>query len=195
MTPTIEEQIRAYVSGSVITQEAGRPVDRAVPANRYSSDLVARGALAVGLVVFLLAVGLASFLSSTGTGTNPSAPAVTSPPPSSAQTSLAPGWAPITEPSATDPGILVSGYLAPGYLLDPSNPLPVPVYSVPGGPVIGYLFPLAGVVDIATYESGGFDAAAARIARWGCDPLDRSDVNALMECDARIADQVGKGSN
>lgn len=193
MSPTIEEQLERYVTNAILAQEEGPPAPGSLRA-RQRPDLGGRNALAVALVVFVLGIGVTVALTR-GTTTSPAADADLSALSAPRTTVSVPGWKPYTDVLASDLDTTVTVYVradAPSsFPAAPGQP-EVPVYDEPDGTLIGYYYPWVGIVGNETLASGQFDATKARIRRWGCDPLDQSDMTRLKKCldSMTLGDQI-----
>ncbi|MCB1249107.1 MAG: hypothetical protein KDB36_06850 [Acidimicrobiales bacterium] len=89
------------------------------------------------------------------------------------------GWVPVLLTNFEDPSQSVAGYERlpssdgsdPAFRMDGT----AMVFDAPDGTHIGYDLPGLGFVQKATMEAAGFDPAAERVAKFGCDRLtDRS---------------------
>lgn len=103
------------------------------------------------------------------------------------QQQMAAGWVPYGGVSAVQGVEVPAGAWVKFEALPKSESVDgrIPVYDAPDGQVIGYAYSNLGFVPKEIAESGQFDAAQARIAKFGCD------IKTDQECRSRLAEALG----
>jgi hypothetical protein len=154
--------------------------------------------IVIGALVVLLSRSGTGSTTTTPAGSPQAAPSQSQPTPSEVAAAdaklkeqMANGWVPFGGASG------VNGATVPSSAWVKWDPHPDPrslpadgrvaVYDAPNGNIVGYNFPALGYVPKATVDSGRFDPAQARIAKFGCDP------KADDACRERLSRQVANG--
>jgi len=205
---SVEEQLHRYASAV-----AGPPAHAEAPDDTDEPSRLPRAILAIALTAFVVLGGLA-VVKAQDHRRNDTSPSATEPPPSDTSPS-ATEPPPSTEElqraesqllDALDAGFSPyrfedpdTGQVTVGYLsIAPNDASLAPLYDQQQkrAPVfieprldsaaIGYDYSWIGFVPAAVADSGTFDPAATRIAKYGCDPLGPTDAEAAA-CQQQIA--------